>query len=228
MVLSMANRAPSDGAVCRQPSAGHVQAMAGISQHTSEAHAGGPDRATSSMAISGLLRNACCYAGTCALAMRGGSPVQLSGRNGHSPTITGTSPLASVVETSVWQLAVLLSTDAYCRLRPPNGCPSLAVLCREDQHGILASDKPARLNKQFRSQRGCVPDTSRHEMMQLIVLSGSQLRRHWLNTLPVGRVRSGRRCRAGTSVVVPCGTDASGMAPATAPTRSASPIHAPK
>jgi hypothetical protein len=35
-------------------------------------------------------------------------------------------------------------------------------------------------------------------------LPGSQLRRHWLSTLP-RPVRSGLRCRAGTSVVVPCG-----------------------
>jgi hypothetical protein len=50
--------------------------------------------------------------------MRSGSEVQLSGRNKRRPTITGTSPDASVTETSVWQLAFLPSDDAYCGATP--------------------------------------------------------------------------------------------------------------
>jgi hypothetical protein len=52
---------------------------------------------------------------------------------------------------------------------------------------ICASNKPVRLNKQLRLQRRRIPNASRQEMMQLIVLPGSQARRHRLNTLPLTR-----------------------------------------
>ena len=39
---------------------------------------------------------------------------QLSGRKRRNATITGTSPRASVKDTSVWQFAVLPRADAYC------------------------------------------------------------------------------------------------------------------
>src|SRR5215472_14413087 len=55
------------------------------------------------------------------------------------------------------------------------------------QHAILASDKPVRLNQQFRFQWCCIPDASRYEMVQLVILPGSQARRHRLNTLPLTR-----------------------------------------
>jgi hypothetical protein len=71
--------------------------------HSGEARA----RSTSSMAVSSLLRKACCSGGTRTFAMRTGSLVQHSGRNRHSPTAVGTSPRASVAETRVWRLAVL-------------------------------------------------------------------------------------------------------------------------
>src|SRR6202453_492108 len=46
------------------------------------------------------------------------SPVQLPGRNRRKPIITGTSSRASVSDTSVWQLAVLPSAEAYCGATP--------------------------------------------------------------------------------------------------------------
>lgn len=42
----------------------------------------------------------CRSSGTRARAMRSGSLVQTSGRNSRNPTVTGTSPEASVTETS--------------------------------------------------------------------------------------------------------------------------------
>jgi hypothetical protein len=41
-----------------------------------------------------------------------------SGRNSRNASMTGTSPLARVSDTSVWQLAVLPSTEAYCAATP--------------------------------------------------------------------------------------------------------------
>ena len=38
-------------------------------------------------------------------------------------TITGTSPLANVAETSVWQLAVLPRVEAYCAATPTEWLP---------------------------------------------------------------------------------------------------------
>ena len=61
--------------------------------------------------------------GTPALARRTGSLVQLSGRNRRRPTVTGTSPRASVSETSVWQLAFLPSDEAYCGATPTECLP---------------------------------------------------------------------------------------------------------
>lgn len=40
-----------------------------------------------------------------------------------------------------------------------------------NQHRILAADKPVGLIEQFRFQRGCVPDTIGDEMVQLIVVA---------------------------------------------------------
>ena len=51
----------------------------------------------------------------------------------------------------------------------------------------MVPDEPIRLHQQFRCQRCRIPDTGRHEMMQLIILARSQARRHRLNTLPLAR-----------------------------------------
>src|SRR3546814_18934379 len=64
-------------------------------------------RSISARAIAGLVRKARHASGTPASSSRAGSLVQLSGRNKRSAIGTGTSPLASVIDTSVWQLAFL-------------------------------------------------------------------------------------------------------------------------
>ena len=61
--------------------------------------------------------------GTRAFAIRPASLVQLSGRNRRKPIITGTSSRASVSDTSVWQLAVLPSAEAYCGATPTECVP---------------------------------------------------------------------------------------------------------
>jgi hypothetical protein len=53
--------------------------------------------------------------------------VQLSGRNNRSANMTGTSPRASVSDTSVWQLAVLPSAEAYCGATPTECAPFLGI-----------------------------------------------------------------------------------------------------
>jgi hypothetical protein len=50
-------------------------------------------------------------------------PVQDSGKNSRRPTITGTSPRASVSDTKVWQLAVLPKAEAYCAATPTECVP---------------------------------------------------------------------------------------------------------
>jgi hypothetical protein len=70
-------------------------------------------RSTSAKAISGLDRAVQCSIGTRARFKRDTLPVQLSGRKRRSATIIGTSPRASVSDTSVWQFAVLPRADAY-------------------------------------------------------------------------------------------------------------------
>ena len=70
-------------------------------------------RSISAKAISGLDLGAWCSTGTRARFKRGALLVQLSGRKRRNATITGTSPRASVKDTSVWQFAVLPRADAY-------------------------------------------------------------------------------------------------------------------
>jgi hypothetical protein len=70
-------------------------------------------RSISAKAISGLDRAVRCSTGTRARFRRDRLLVQLSGRKRRNATITGTSPRASVKDTSVWQFAVLPRADAY-------------------------------------------------------------------------------------------------------------------
>ncbi|MEY9442357.1 hypothetical protein ABIF14_009507 [Bradyrhizobium elkanii] len=70
-------------------------------------------RSISANAISGLDRGVRCSTGTRARFKRDALLVQLSGRKRRNATITGTSPRASVKDTSVWQFAVLPRADAY-------------------------------------------------------------------------------------------------------------------
>ena len=45
-------------------------------------------------------------------------------------TVTGTSPRASVRDTSVWQLAVLPNAEAYCAATPTECLPFFGIACR--------------------------------------------------------------------------------------------------
>src|SRR5438477_2880723 len=55
------------------------------------------------------------------------SLVQFSGRKRRRATATGTSPRASVSDTSVWQLAVLPNAEAYCALTPTECLPFFGI-----------------------------------------------------------------------------------------------------
>jgi hypothetical protein len=57
----------------------------------------------------------------------------------------------------------------------------------DDQHSVVSPDKPVRLHEQFRLQRCRIPDTGRHEMMQLVITARNHTLRHRLNTLPLAR-----------------------------------------
>lgn len=58
------------------------------------------------------------------------SLVQLSGRNSRKLSMSGTSPEASVNDTSVWQFAFLPSTEHIAGRPRPKPSPSWAGLCR--------------------------------------------------------------------------------------------------
>jgi hypothetical protein len=64
-------------------------------------------RSISAKAISGFVRAVRYSVGTPVRSNRARLLVQLSGRNNRNISMTGTSPRASVSDTSVWQLAVL-------------------------------------------------------------------------------------------------------------------------
>src|SRR5215204_4950930 len=64
-------------------------------------------RSISFRAISGFVRAVRYSVGTPARSSQARLLVQLSGRNNRNASMTGTSPRASVSDTSVWQLAVL-------------------------------------------------------------------------------------------------------------------------
>src|SRR6266403_266029 len=84
-------------------------------------------RSISASAISGFVRAVRYSAGTPARSNRLRSLIQLSGRKSRNATMTGTSPLASVSDTRVWQFAVLPSAEAYCAATPTECVPSSAL-----------------------------------------------------------------------------------------------------
>lgn len=99
--------------------------------------------------------------------MRATSLVQLSGRNSRKPTMTGTSPEASVSDTSVWQLAFLPSTEAYSGATPIKWRPFLGKgRIVNDQPSVVPADHPVGFGKQRSLQRGFVPDAAGNKMMQ--------------------------------------------------------------
>src|SRR5713226_5319497 len=55
----------------------------------------------------------------------------------------------------------------------------------DHQHGIAAPDEPIRLDKQFGLHRRCIPDPSRNEVVQLIVVTKRKPLRHRLNALAI-------------------------------------------
>src|SRR5262245_13683247 len=101
-------------------------------------------------AISGFVRAARYSAGTPARSNRARFLVELSGRNNRKASMIGTSPRPSVSYTSVWELAVLPSAEAYSvatthRMRALLGDRGVV----DHQHCIAAADEPIRLDKQL-------------------------------------------------------------------------------
>jgi hypothetical protein len=101
------------------------QPVTGIGQYTTEAHARSDDTIDLLDRDLGLGAIFLQRAGTPALSMRAVSLVQLSGRNSRKLSMSGTSPEASVTDTSVWQFAFLPSAVAYWGATPTEALPFL-------------------------------------------------------------------------------------------------------
>src|SRR3974390_1588499 len=145
-------------------------------------------RSISAKAISGFVRVARYSRGTPARFNRARSLVQPSGRNNRNARMTGTSPSASVRDTRVWQLRVLLSAGGYWAPPPPRMRALLGYRGVIDhQHGIVAADEPIRLNKQFCLHRRRIPDPGRNEVGQLIIVAKCKPLSHRLNALAIAR-----------------------------------------
>lgn len=115
-----------------------------------------------------------------------GAFVQLSGRNSRKATGTGTSARASVSDTSVWQLALLPSIEAYCGGDPDGMLSLLRQGCIIDHKECIACpDHPVRLMRQFQPERLIIPHAIGNEMMKAIVLTWSQEGGHRLNALAI-------------------------------------------
>src|SRR5205823_13668237 len=100
--------------------------ITGIRQHAAKAHTGRDD--TIDLRQGHLQLRPCrSTAGTPARSNRARLLVQLSGRNNRNASMAGTSPRASVSDTSVWQLAVLPSAEAYCAVTPTECVPFLGI-----------------------------------------------------------------------------------------------------
>ena len=103
-----------------------AQPITGIRQHTAEAYTG-CDHAIDLGQRDLRLRPCRSMFGRNARSLQPSrSFVQFSGRKRRNATITGTSPRASVSDTSVWQLAVLPRAEAYCAATPTECSPSSA------------------------------------------------------------------------------------------------------
>src|SRR5262245_31618387 len=83
-------------------------------------------RSISAKAISGFVRAVRYLAGTPARFTRARLLVQLSGRNSRNASMTGTSPRASVSDTSVWQLDCVRDARTHA-LMHPYGLPRALV-----------------------------------------------------------------------------------------------------
>ncbi|MGY3361860.1 hypothetical protein ACVWZK_008523 [Bradyrhizobium sp. GM0.4] len=142
-------------------------------------------RSISAKAISGLERGVRYSTGTRARFKRDILLVQLSGRRRRKPTITGTSPRASVKDTSVWQSSFYREPSVLSR----NTDRALTLLRQRgiinNQHGILTADKSVRLVEQLCLQRPRVPDTVRNKVVQLVVAARGKAFRHRLNPFAI-------------------------------------------
>src|SRR3974390_1063240 len=141
-------------------------------------------RSISARAISGFVRAVRYLTGTPARSNHLRSFVQFSGRKRRNATITGTSPRASVSDTSVWQLAVLPKAEAYCGATPTECWPFFGTAA-----------EPVCLNKQFRLQRRCVPDARRDKMVHLIIIARRKTPRHRLNALAIAGTYQARHIK---------------------------------
>ena len=88
-------------------------------------------RSISAKAISGLDRGVRYSTGTRACFNRSTLLVQLSGRKRRNAIIPGTSPRASVSDTSVWQLPFCQEPTHIGPRRQPSDRPSSALPCRQ-------------------------------------------------------------------------------------------------
>src|SRR6266481_6751782 len=114
-------------ASCEPLAERRAQPITGIRQHAAKAHTSRHDTIDLAKAISGFVRAVRYSVGTPARSNRARLLVQLSGRNNRNASMTGTSPRASVSDTSVWQLAVLPSAEAYCAATPTECVPFLGI-----------------------------------------------------------------------------------------------------
>src|SRR5262245_42330724 len=96
-------------------------------------------RSISARASSAFVRAVRYSVGTPARFSRARLLVQLSGRNNRNPSMTGTSPRASVSDTRAWQLAVC-PAPKHIALHPPNACLSWDRSVVNHQHGIVAAE----------------------------------------------------------------------------------------
>src|SRR3954465_13893705 len=156
-------------------------------------------RSNSASAIAPLARATLSSSGTPAAAQRSGSRVHSSGRNSRSPTGAGTSPPASVSETSAWQLARLPSWPQYCRATPTESVPFFGRAVSSitntasgpptRRSACSASTRPrpppppAALLGQPPPQRRVVPSRAGDEVLQLVMARQTQARRHRLQAL---------------------------------------------
>lgn len=106
-----------------RPRAATTKTISGISKDTAEANTRSADPVDLSERDLGLGPVRPQLLWNTARSRRTASLVQLSGRNRWNPTITGTSPDASITATSVWQLAFFPSAEAFCGATPTECLP---------------------------------------------------------------------------------------------------------
>ena len=144
-------------------------------------------RSISVRAISGFVRAARYSAGTPARSNRARFLVELSGRNNRKASMIGTSPRPSVSYTSVWELAVLPSAEAYSVAIPTECVPFLAIAVSSITS--TASLPPTSLSAWTSSSvsQALLPRPRRNEVVQSIAFAERKPPRHRLNALAIAR-----------------------------------------